>query len=135
MASRVVELQRAAYAVEADLIGFDSIPPLHDTAADVLASELTWVGAFRGKALVGGLAYIDHTDHRDIDRLFVEPGHARRGIGRALVQSVLDAPEVRVSTGTANRPAAELYESLGFVAGPVREIAPGVTVTSWTLRR
>lgn len=31
VADRVVAIQRAAYRVEADLIGFDGIPPLHDT--------------------------------------------------------------------------------------------------------
>lgn len=131
----MVELQRAAYAVEAELIGFNGIPPLHESIEDVVRSELNWVGAFAGRQLVGGLGYVDRPDHRDIDRLFVDPARARRGIGRALVESVLDAAEVRVSTGTKNLPAIELYESLRFVPGESREIAPGVTVTSFVFRR
>lgn len=134
-AARVVELQQAAYAIEAELIGFAGIPPLHDTAKDVMGYELVWVGAFAGDRLVGGLGYVDDVGHRDIDRLFVEPARSRQGIGRALVDSVLDKPEVRVATGTANLPAIALYQALGFVAGSQREIAPGVTVTEFTLRR
>jgi GNAT superfamily N-acetyltransferase len=135
LAARIVQLQRAAYATEAKLIGFDGIPPLHDTAADVLAHDIVWVGAFAGPELLGGLGYVDHEGYRDIDRLFVDPAQVRRGIGRALVMSVLDVGEVRVSTGTANRPARELYESLGFVAGSRREIASGITVTELVRRR
>ncbi|NND02227.1 MAG: GNAT family N-acetyltransferase [Acidimicrobiia bacterium] len=135
VAARVVQLQRAAYAVEAKLIGFDGIPPLHDTVADVQAHKIVWVGAFQGDNLVGGLGYSDDGPVRDIDRLFVDPAEARRGIGRALVSSVLDHPELHVSTGAANHPARELYESLGFVAAGQREIAVGVTVTSFVHRK
>lgn len=129
MAERVVELQRAAYAVEAELIGFAGIPPLHETAADVCDLDLVWLGAFAGTKLIGGLGYADRVDHRDLDRLFVDPQHARRGAGRQLVTAVLDAAEIRVSTGTANSPARALYQSLGFTESGTREIAPGVTVT------
>src|SRR5260221_13671935 len=46
------DLQRAAYAVEAGLIGFDGIPPLHETPA-----ELRGCGAaFRGVCAEAGLA-------------------------------------------------------------------------------
>ena len=124
----MVELQRAAYAVEAALIGFEGIPPLHETAADVRSLDLVWLGAFEGDLLVGGIACADYPTFRDIDRLFVDPATARRGIGRALVSSVLGAGEVRVSTGTRNAPALRLYESLGFEETEVREIAPGVTI-------
>ena len=93
------------------------------------ALELTWVGAFEEGKLLGGLGYSDDDSIREIDRLFVDPVHARRGIGRALITSVLDVPEVQVSTGTANEPATNLYRTMDFVEAGVREIAPGITVT------
>ena len=130
----MVELQRAAYAVEAELIGFDGIPPLHDSAADVRGFDLVWLGAFEGETLVGGLGYVDNPGLRDIDRLFVDPSEARRGIGRALVTAALGAGQVQVSTGTGNGPARHLYESLGFEETGVRPIAPGVTVTRFVYK-
>ena len=105
----VVELPRAAHALEAELIGFDGIPPLHEATDDLIAFGLEWVGAFNGGRLVGALAYTEADGRRDIDRLFVDPAHARQRIGRSLVESVLDAPLVTVSTGTGNVPAESLY--------------------------
>jgi GNAT superfamily N-acetyltransferase len=130
----VVELQHAAYALEAELIGFDGIPPLHDTIEDVLTHDIEWLGAFAAGRLVGGLGYADHAGFRDIDRLFVDPQHAGRGIGRSLVSSVLDTAEVRVSTGTGNEPARRLYRSLGFKEIGVRRVAPEVTITLFVRR-
>ncbi len=49
--------------------------------------------------------------------------------------AVLGPEEVRVSTGTANSPARALYESFGFEAYGLLEIAPGITVTRFALRR
>lgn len=42
-ASHLLELQHAAYAVEAQLIGDDRIPPLHETESDLLSSGLDWL--------------------------------------------------------------------------------------------
>ena len=135
LAARIVQLQRAAYSVEAELIGFDGIPPLHDTADDVMALELDWLGAFEHDALIGGLAYRDGSESREIDRLFVDPAHARRGIGKALVMAAISEGRTTVSTGTANVPAVSLYEGLGFTRLGERAIAPDVTITEFELRR
>jgi len=129
-AARIVELQHAAYAVEAGLIGFVGIPPLHDKVEDIMDLEISWVGAFEGDRLVGGIAYVDNSDGRDIDRLFVDPAKARRGIGKALVGFALGAAKVTVSTGTKNAPAIALYSALGFRPAGHKVIAPGVTITS-----
>jgi len=110
----VVQLQRAAYAIEAELIGFDGIPPMHETIEDVLAFDFTWLGAFASDDMVGGLGYRDEPEGRNIDRLFVAPAHSRMGIRRRLVEATLAVPPVMVSTGTANTPAVALYEGLGF---------------------
>lgn len=133
VASRVIEIQRAAYRVEADLIGFDGIPPLHDDVADVRALDLAWLGSWDAGELVGFVAWSVSGATCDIDRLAVHPEHARRGHGRALVTTLLHHAVVTVSTGTANTPARRLYESLGFVAVGSYEIAPDVTLTD--LRR
>ncbi len=130
----MVELQRAAYAVEADLIDFDRIPPMLETVDDVLAVDVRWIGAFVGDDLTAGLGFVDGVGHRLIDRLFVDPDHARTGMGRALVTAALKPPLVAVSTGTANYPAVALYEELGFERQDERGIAQGVTITGFHLR-
>lgn len=135
VASRVIAIQRDSYRVEADLIGFDGIPPLHETA-DVLANlDPQWLGSWEDGLLVGIMAWSVQDGHCEIDRLAVHPTSFRRGHGRALVSSLLHHRLVTVSTGTMNIPARRLYESLGFVPINEREIAPGVTSTGFRRSR
>jgi len=131
VASRVVALQRAAYRIEADLIGFDGIPPLHEDVAAVRALELSWLGCWDDDRLIGLIAWSEADGVRDIDRVAVDPDQTGRGYGRSLVAALMDHRTVTVSTGTANAPARSLYESMGFRVIGTDEIAPGVTVTRY----
>lgn len=129
VAARVVEIQRAAYEVEAELIGFNEIPQLHESIGDVRATDLQWIGSWEEGQLAGILAWSRVDDRCDIDRLAVHPNLARRGHGRELVSSFDRRESITVSTGTLNLPAMRLYESLGFTQLREREISPGVKVT------
>ena len=44
VAERVLQIQRAAYAVEAELVGYDAIPPLHETLAELQSQPLIFLG-------------------------------------------------------------------------------------------
>lgn len=127
IAARVVEIQRAAYAVEAELIGFDGIPNLRETVADLRTrADLIWRGAFVDGELAATIAWIDEGTVIDIDRLAVDPAFARRGLGRALVRAVPAGRPTIVATGAANAPAVALYAGEGFRPIDETEIAPGV---------
>ena len=135
VAERVLAIQHAAYAVEAELIGFDGIPPLHEDLADLMASTEYWLGRYAGDTLVGAVAYeLPDNDTVDISRLIVDPAHARRGHGRALLDH-LDQLESRpisvVSTGSANTPAVSLYKSRGYSEIGHVEIAAGIHITQF----
>lgn len=74
----------------------------------------------------------------DLHRLVVDPVHARRGLGRALVAHLLDAHPDRpavVSTGRGNLPARRLYEGLGFTEAGTVEVLPGLQVVRYELVR
>ena len=132
LAERLLTIQHRAYAVEAELIGFDGIPPLQEDVDGLMSSTEHWLGRYDGDVLVGAVAYELGNDLVDITRLIVDPAHARRGHGRALLDH-LDELEPRrtsvVSTGTANTPAVSLYKSRGYREDSQTEIAPGITVT------
>jgi ribosomal protein S18 acetylase RimI-like enzyme len=140
MADRIVEIQRAAYAVEAELIGFDGIPPLHENADDVRRlDDLTWLGSHDGDVLVAVIAWTTTDQDVDIDRLAVHPDWVRQGRGQQLVEAALGltsagSATITVSTGARNHPACLLYRSLGFVPVERRQIAPGVFVYQFELR-
>lgn len=133
--AELLELQRAAYAVEAEIIGDDRIPPLRESLAELLARPLDWLGAFDGEdGLIGAVATAEAAEEVDIDRLVVHPRAHRRGAGRALVQEVLSragARRVTVSTGRENVPARTLYERLGFTLQGEAEPVPGLWVVSY----
>ncbi|WP_049576023.1 GNAT family N-acetyltransferase [Nonomuraea sp. SBT364] len=128
------DLQRAAYAVEAEIIGDDRIPPLRESLAELLAEPLHWLGAMEEQRLLGAVAWTESDDEVDIDRLVVAPAAHRRGIGRALVTEVLARAGERrivVSTGRDNVPARTLYEKLGFVLKGEAEPVPGLWVVDY----
>jgi ribosomal protein S18 acetylase RimI-like enzyme len=130
----LLDLQKAAYAIEAALIQDDRIPQLHETLAELRAYPLHWLGATDGDRLAGAVAWEENTDEVDINRLVVHPDAHRRGIGRALVKEVMaqaGSRRVVVSTGRANTPARTLYERLGFAKTSEIEVIPGLWITNY----
>ena len=129
----LLRVQRAAYAVEAELIGFDGIPALRETAAELAASSETVLGRFVDDILVAAVGYERTGDELELCRLVVDPGAFRDGLAGALLDAV-DAAEpgiavTHVSTGTANEPALRLYGRRGFRVVGHREVGPGVRVS------
>jgi ribosomal protein S18 acetylase RimI-like enzyme len=129
----VVACQRAGYAVEAELIGFQGIPPLYETVDELRVCGESFLGSYDEERLAGVVSWQRLVDGAvDICRLVVTPWAFRRGHATALLDA-LDAAEPAdhtiVSTGTANRPALTLYRRRGFIPVANREIAPRVTVT------
>ncbi|XTZ17594.1 GNAT family N-acetyltransferase [Micromonospora echinospora] len=154
VARALLRIQRAAYAVEAALIGDDRIPVLHESLDDLRAAPLHWLGVVVAEGeppvvpaeavparphepagrLVGALAWTEDATTVDIDRLVVDPVAHRRGIGRTLVDAVLTRAgdrTVLVATGRANRPARALYESFGFTPLGDAEPLPGLWITRY----
>jgi ribosomal protein S18 acetylase RimI-like enzyme len=126
----VLDVQHAAYAIEADLIGYPQLPPAHETVASLQdCGEELWLCEEDGELL--GAVGLEHVSEEEllIARLFVAPSAFRRGVGTALVSQALAQARgrrVRVGTGAANLPALALYERLGFRRAAEREPAPGV---------
>ena len=130
---RVWELQRAAYAVEAELIGFDGIPPLQESLQELRGCGESFLGLDDDTGLAAAVSWTRlHDGTLDICRLMVHPRAHRRGFATALLDS-LDrlepAARAVVATGTANRPALALYQRRGFTPTGTRQIGPATTVT------
>lgn len=134
LARALLALQRAAYAVEAELIGDDRIPALHEDVAGLRAAPLQWLAASTRDVLVGAVAWAERGGEVDVDRLVVAPGAHRRGVGSALVRAVLARAGGRrttVATGRDNVPAGALYQRLGFTRVDDVEVLPGLWVTRY----
>jgi GNAT superfamily N-acetyltransferase len=133
-AERLLLVQRAAYAAEAELMGVDGLPPLHETLEELLeAEDQRWLGRFEGPRLVGGLAWgEDGAAGVELLRLVVAPAAWRRGHATALLDAfdeLVGPRPVSVSTSSANAPALALYARRGCRVVGEEEIAPGVRLT------
>lgn len=134
LAAALVALQQVSYRVEAELIGTDAIPALHDTPATLAAAGLCWLGCRDRDGLLAAAAFTETPELVDVERLVVAPRAMRRGLGRRLVAAVLDragARRVVVATGRANAPARALYRGAGFREAGEREVEPGLWITSY----
>jgi GNAT superfamily N-acetyltransferase len=134
VAEALVALQRTSYRVEAELIGDDSIPTLHESAETVAALNLTFLGIEYESEMVGAIGYAVADGVLDIDRLMVHPRRFRSGVARRLVDAALDrVPHERavVSTGQGNDPARRLYERAGFVHRADVTITPTLVVSHY----
>ncbi len=129
----ILDLQRASYAVEAELIGSLDIPPLKDTQDTLRRCGETFCGYLAEGRLVGAISYKRGDGVLDIHRLVVHPDHFRKGIARALVEHIEEiagsADRIIVSTGAKNTPAKRLYRGLGFEETREAEVAPGLRLT------
>ncbi|WP_156755964.1 GNAT family N-acetyltransferase [Actinokineospora pegani] len=123
-----------SYRVEAEIIGFDGIPALHETPAQTRARPLRWLGV--GDPVVAFVGFTESAGGVDVDRLCVDPDWFRRGLARALLTAVLAATSgpVEVHTGAANTPAIALYESAGFVRTATIDV-PGTQLARLRLER
>lgn len=131
-AQTLLGLQRSSYALEAEIIGDDRIPPLREDAAGLTAWRGRWITAWDGVDLVGAVAWTEHGDHVDIDKLMVDPDAIRRGIATALLGRVIERSsgrQVVVSTGRDNVPAVSLYVKHGFEREGDEQVPPGIWIS------
>jgi len=134
MLDRALLIQKVAYRIEADLIGFDGIPALYESKNDLRHSAEIFVGYFADDILAAVLSYSQLGEVLDIGRLVVHPDFFRQGIARALVQYVETIANVRritVSTGAKNHPARKLYEKLGYQLLETVTLDAGVTIAQY----
>ncbi|CAG7652255.1 hypothetical protein PAESOLCIP111_06490 [Paenibacillus solanacearum] len=138
----LLSLQQLAYRIEAELIGFTEIPPLFDSPQTLKESEESFFGYYdeldvpEGKGrLVGAVSCKQGVRELTICRMMTHPDYFRRGIATGLLRHAEQfAPSgtcIKVSTGTNNTPAVELYGKHGYEPVRVRLVAPGITLTQF----
>ena len=119
MLEQMIRVQRAAYEVEAGLIGTRMSPPLNETIEELaVVTDEDFFGFVMDGELMGFVATMDESPYLRISRMVVDPRFFKNGIGKALVLYVLNhrkpGQPVIVSTGEKNEPARRLYERFGF---------------------
>lgn len=120
VAEGIHAVQKAAYTLEAELLGARRFPPLDRTVDDVQRGAERFIVATDNGAIIGAIGVEPGAAPGEllIGSLVVMPDRWREGIGRRLVQAVIDAhptTPLTVSTGVKNAPGPALYAACGFV--------------------
>ena len=118
---RLVALQRASYAVEAELIGAISLPPMHETPEQLRASGETLPRRAASTASWSAPSATGATARRSTSTASSSTRRAfRRGLATRAARRARGArgrrPHWTVGTGPRNAPARALYERRGFRA-------------------
>lgn len=128
-------LQQAAYRVEAELIGFEEIPPLFDSPLSLKESGESFFGYYEDGKLEGAAACKQNPKELTVSRMMVHPACFRLGIASKLLkhleQFALPGMKIIVFTGTKNTPAVQLYDKHGYQPFRTQLVAPGITLTQF----
>ena len=116
--ARLHDLQMAAYAQEATLLGVEEFPPIALTPAQLAKQDVRYFCTQDGEHLLAALA-LERMSQKQylIASLVVAPAQQRRGLARHLLQSILQLfpmHRFQVNTARLNVPACQLYLKCGF---------------------
>lgn len=134
-AKEVFNIQIPSYKVEAEIIGFDDIPPLRDTVESLQQCGETFFGYYLNEELCGAISIKKAECVIDIHRLMVHPKHFRKGIAKKLLDFVGSnqgkLETIIVSTGTKNTPAVNFYLKNGFSKTGEKRVTERLSLTSF----
>ncbi|NOU92641.1 GNAT family N-acetyltransferase [Paenibacillus sp. LMG 31456] len=129
-------LQQLSYRIEAKLIGFKEIPPLWDSPKTLRDSGELFFGYYEDDRLAGSVSVKQSPKELTICRMMVHSSYFRRGVASSLLKfaEALAIPGmlIKVSTGTKNEPAVNLYRKYGYQPDQTMDIAKGITLTIFT---
>jgi RimJ/RimL family protein N-acetyltransferase len=130
-AQDILALQHLAYQTEAARYDDDTLPPLLEHLADLLArfGDRRFLKAVEADQIIGSVRGYQEGDTCFVERLIVHPDCRRQGIGTTLLTEIESlfptARRFELFTGTKSESNIRLYERLGYRAfrhEPVNEM-------------
>lgn len=117
IATKMRVVFQESYAVEAALLNATNFPPLQRPLESYIKSNTTFFGYHIKDEIVGIVEVSPKEKTTHINSLVVSPHFFRQGIGRELMNYILQkftSKVVTVETGLENIPASKLYTSFHF---------------------
>lgn len=114
---KIRSLFQASYRIEAELLNATDFPPLKRKLINFINSDTEFHGLYRNNELAAIVEVKTYKNKTDIESLVVHPEYFRQGLGKQLMQYILDTFDSEfftVETGLNNGPATKLYKHLGF---------------------
>ncbi|MFO7637181.1 MAG: GNAT family N-acetyltransferase [Clostridia bacterium] len=117
---RILEIQKTAFMVQAELYHDFEMPPMQETREQVLediAKDIVLVARENG-VVVGSIRSRAEGDSAEIRRLSVAPARQKKGIATKLIKAIEeDTKEARhfwLFTGSKSYDNLKLYRKLGY---------------------
>lgn len=117
IATKMSAIFQVSYAVEAKLLNAVNFPPLQRPLESYIESTTTFFGYHIKDEIVGIIEVSPKEKTTHINSLVVSPHFFRQGIGRDLMDYILQnfsSKVFTVETGLENIPASKLYTSFHF---------------------
>ena len=117
IATKMRVVFQESYAVEAALLNATNFPPLQRPLESYIKSKTTFFGYHIKDEIVGIIEVSPKEKTTHINSLVVSPHFFRQGIGRDLMDYILQnfsSKVFTVETGLENIPASKLYTSFHF---------------------
>ncbi|MGB1391222.1 MAG: GNAT family N-acetyltransferase [Flavobacteriaceae bacterium] len=117
IATKMRIIFQESYTVEAVLLNAENFPPLQRPLESYIESKTTFFGYHIEGEIVGIIEVSSNENTIHVNSLVVSPHFFRQGIGRKLIQHVLQhfsSKVFTVETGLENIPASTLYKNFGF---------------------
>ena len=117
IATKMSAVFQVSYAVEAKLLNAVNFPPLQRPLESYIESTTTFFGFHIKDEIVGIIEVSSKEKRTHINSLVVSPRFFRQGIGRNLIDYILQnfsSKIFTVETGLENIPASKLYTSFHF---------------------
>lgn len=116
IAAAILELAKRSRIVVAALAGVSQLPPLWETPEELATCGDFFLGATCDESLAGFASYHLTEGVLAIQQVVVEPGYARRGVGRALVHAMLNLTHARAiaTSSVGDTHSRVLYQRTGF---------------------
>lgn len=133
-APAILELQRLAYASEADIYSDWDLPPLSQSLDSLRAefADAVVLKAVAAGVIVGSVRARRVGDTWQIGRLVVHPDFQGQGLGTRLMRAIEresgDSRKLELFTGHRSAGNIRLYERLGYVRSREQVLSPAVTL-------
>ena len=133
-AAEILDLQLRAYRSEAEIHDDYSIPPLHQSLAEVQAEfeTRTFLKVVCGNQIIGSVRAHQQDGTCYIGKLIVEPAYQDQGLGTRLMGEIearfSTARRYELFTGYKNEKNLYLYSKLGYRSFKKEMISPKLSL-------
>lgn len=139
VANEVISLQKEAYMLESQLVGFD-VPTIFEKITDLQYDGYNYYAYCSDNEIVGICALEEKKPVLTIAKLFVKPSHFRKGIAKSLLTFIESwaiaqtFQKIIVGTATLNTPATKLYLKMGYNLEQIQQVEANISLSFFEKR-